>query len=54
MYLIPVEEGVAQWEIINQEELDRRVQANLLKKGCRLFKVEKEIQVSFEQLTHLD
>lgn len=54
LYMIPVEEGVAQWELIPQEELDRRVEKNLLQKGCKLFKIEKEIQVTFEQLIHLD
>lgn len=54
LYLLPVEEGVAQWEIFDQEELDKRVSEGLLQDGCRLFKLDKEVNVSFERVTHLE
>lgn len=54
IYLLPVEEGVAQWEIIDNEELEKRVSEGLMQEGCRLFKLDKEINVSFERVTHLD
>ena len=54
VYLVPESEGVAAWEEFDQEELDRRIEENLLAEGCRLFRIDREIKVSFERVTHLE
>ncbi|MCP4749666.1 MAG: hypothetical protein GY866_02120 [Proteobacteria bacterium] len=45
---------MAKWEVFDQEELEKRVEKNLLKEGSKLFKVEQEIAIRFEKITHLD
>ena len=49
IYLIP-EEGSnkAQWEIFDQDELERRLQKNLLVENGRLFGVNQEYNIRFE------
>jgi|GEM_PF-4558041 len=53
LYLMPTDPSVAQWEVIDQTELDRRVQENLLQAGAKLFRIDKELEVSFETKTHI-
>ncbi len=52
--MMPVEENMAKWEIIDQDELDKRIDDGLMEEGCKLYKIEKEINVSFETVVHLD
>jgi hypothetical protein len=54
LYVKPVKDGLARWEVINQKELDNRVEENLLENGSRLFKVDHEITIRFEKTTHLE
>jgi len=54
LYLIPVEEDTAKWEIIDENELKIRAEENLLVEGSRLFKIEREVPIRFEKITHLD
>lgn len=54
MYLMPVEDGLAKWELIDQEELEKRVEQNLLEEGAKLFSVDQEINIRFEKITHLE
>lgn len=54
LMLRPEEEGLAKWEILDREELDRRVAANELLENCRLFPVGEEVKVRFERTTHLE
>ncbi|MBU2512543.1 hypothetical protein KJ966_14500 [bacterium] len=54
LYLVPAENGLAKWEIIEQDELENRVEENLLEEESRLFKIDKEIFIKFEKITHLE
>ena len=54
LYLVPVEEDLANWEILSHEELEERVANNELEEDGRLFKVEKEVAIRFEKRTFLD
>ncbi|MBT4286803.1 MAG: hypothetical protein HOD92_05645 [Deltaproteobacteria bacterium] len=54
LYLIPGEDNLARWEILDQEELERRVKQNMLEDGCRLFRVDQEYKVRFEKMTHIE
>ncbi len=54
LYLEPVENGLAKWEIIESDELENRVEENLLEENSRLFKIDKEILIKFEKITHLE
>ena len=54
IYLVPVEEGLVKWEIIDDDELETRAEENALVEGARLFKIEKEVPIRFERITHLD
>ena len=54
LYLVPSGENYAQWELLDQEELNRRVEANELKDGCRLFAVDKELSIRTEKTTFID
>ena len=54
IYLTPAEDDLVRWEFLDQEELDRRVEENLLVEGARLFKIDKEITIRFEKLTYLE
>ena len=54
IYLIPGEDHMAHWELLDQEELERRIRQNLLEEGCRLFRVDHEFTVRHERTTHLD
>lgn len=54
LYLIPVEEGLAKWEVIEEDELEARVEENLLEEGSRLFRIDQEIAIRFEKITHLE
>lgn len=54
IYLMPTEDGIAKWELIDVEELERRIENGGLEEGCRLFKVDKEINVRFETVIHLE
>jgi hypothetical protein len=54
LYLVPLEEGVAHWEIIDERELKLRVEENQLEEEARLFRIDKEIPIHFEKITHLE
>ncbi len=54
IYLIPGEDNLAVGEILDQEELERRVRQNLLEDGCRLFRINQEYKVRFERMTHIE
>lgn len=54
MYIMPSEGNAGTWEILNQEELERKISDNLLEEGCRLFVIDEELKVSFERLTHIN
>ena len=54
IYLMPSGDSHAKWELIDQEELEKRVQENTLEEGCRLFKVDQELNVRFERTTHIE
>ena len=54
MYIMPGEENSGTWEILSQEELEKRISDNLLQEGCRLFIIDEELKVSFERLTHIN
>ena len=54
LYLIPSEDNMAYWELLDQEELERRIRQNLLKEGCRLFRVDHEYRVRHEKTTHVE
>ena len=54
IYLLPGEDNQAMWEILDQEELERRVRQNTLEDGCRLFRIDQEYKVRFERMTHLE
>ena len=54
LYLIPSEDNMAYWELLDQEELERRIRQNLLKEGCRLFRVDHEYNVRHEKTTHVE
>ena len=54
LYILPQNENLARWEILEQEELEEKLDNDKLVEGCRLFKIEREIKVSFERVTHLD
>jgi hypothetical protein len=54
LYLTPVEHEVARWEILDEQELKARAEENLLEEGARLFKIDKEVPIHFEKITHLD
>jgi len=47
-------ENQATWEVLEAEELERRVEENDLDEDCRLFVVDREISIRFEKTTHLD
>ena len=53
IYLIPAEENIAQWELIDQDEVDSRVKQNEFEEEGRLFKIDKELEISFTKTTHL-
>ncbi len=54
IYLIPGEDNMAIWELLDQEELERRVRNNLLEEGSRVFRVDQEFNIRFEKTTHLE
>lgn len=54
LYLVPLEEGVARWEIIDESELKVRANENQLEEEARLFRIDKEIPIHFEKITHLE
>lgn len=54
LYLVPVEDGLAKWELLDQQELDERVENGQLEEGAKLFRIEQEINVRFEKIIHLD
>jgi len=54
LYLIPGEDNLAMWEILDQEELERRIKQNMLEDGCRLFRIDQEYKVRFERMTHIE
>ena len=54
LYLVPRENGLALWELLDGEELERRTRQNLLEEGCRLFRVDREFSVRYEKTTHLE
>jgi len=54
LYLVPGEENMAKWELFDHEELERRIENGSLEEGCKLFRVDKEINVRFETVVHLD
>ena len=53
IHLTPDSDELAEWQLIDQAELDRRVGENSIEEGSRIFQVEKEIQISFTKTTHL-
>ncbi len=54
LYLMPKADNLARWEVIDQEELDLRVEENRLSEGSRLFKIDHEVNIRFEKITHLE
>ncbi len=54
LYLVPIEHEVARWEVLDEQELTTRAEENLLEEGARLFKIDKEVPIHFEKITHLD
>ncbi len=53
LYLIPSDDKTAQWELIDQNDLDLRVKDNTLEKNARLFRIDKELELHFETTTYL-
>ena len=49
-----MEVDLVKWEIMDEDELKTRVEENTLVEGARLFKIEKEVPIHFERITHLD
>ncbi len=54
IYLVPVENELSKWELLDEKELEKRVAENLLDEGSRLFSVDQEVKIRFEKVTHLD
>ncbi len=54
LYLIPVENNLAKWELIDQIELEQRVEENLLEEDAVLYLVDKEIKIRSEKTTYLE
>lgn len=54
MYIMPGVDNTGTWELLNEEELEKRINENRLEEGCRLFVIDQELKVSFERLTHID
>ena len=48
------DENQATWELIDEAELERRVEENELEDDCRLFAVDREIKIHFQKTTHLE
>lgn len=53
MYVLPGVGNSGTWEILTEEDLERKISENTLEEGCRLFVLEEELKVSFERLTHI-
>jgi len=54
IYLVPTTETDAQWEILEQDELERRIEANELDEQGRVFEIAKERTIRTEKTTFLD
>lgn len=54
LYLVPMEDGLAKWEILEQEELEQRADDNQLEENARVFKLDQEVSLRFEKITHLE
>ncbi len=54
LYLVPVENNLAKWELIDQVELEHRVEENLLEESAVLYKVDQEIKIRSEKTTYLE
>ena len=54
LYLVPVEDGLAKWEILEQEELEKMADENQLEENSRVFKLDQEVNIRFEKITHLE
>lgn len=54
MYLVPVENDLARWELIDQAELEHRVEENLLEENAVLYKVANEKKIRSEKTTYLE
>lgn len=54
LYLVPVEDGLAKWKLLDQQELDERVESSQLEEGAKLFRIEQEITIRFEKIIHLE
>ncbi len=47
-------ESQANWELLDEAELERRVAENELDDGSRLFVVDREVKIHFQKTTHLE
>ncbi|MBU3914372.1 hypothetical protein KKA14_02470 [bacterium] len=54
LYLVPVENDLARWELIDQAELEHRVEENLLEENAVLYKVANEKKIRSEKTTYLE
>ncbi|MDT8447108.1 MAG: hypothetical protein RRB13_09495 [bacterium] len=54
LYLVPSGENYAQWELLDQAELERRAAANELAEGARLFEIDRELTIRTEKSTFID
>lgn len=54
IYLTPAENDMVKWELLDEKELETRVAENSLEEGSRLFRVDQEIKIRFEKVTHLE
>ena len=54
LYLLPSPENGCSYEVLNEADLERKHKTGDFQEGCRLFKIEKEIKISFERVIHFD
>jgi len=54
LYLVPTMDGEASWELLEHDELERRIDKNELAEEGRLFEIAKERKIRTEKTTFLD
>ena len=54
LVLVPLDDETARWEIVDKAELGIRAAENQLAEETRVFKIDQEIKLRFEKITHLE
>lgn len=53
--ILPSDGGnFAEWELLENDELEERAQKNEIPEGARLFRVDQEVKIRFEKSTHIE